>query len=72
MNPGYIPHEVNNRIKEIYQMRAQINLEAEAAAQDTAPTDSHLTSTRLIDRIARLLNNLMPVPGRISRGDATL
>jgi hypothetical protein len=67
MNPGFIPHEVNNRINELYQTRAQINLEAQAAATDETPNPAH---KGLLHTLGNLLNHLMPLPGRVSSSDA--
>jgi hypothetical protein len=70
MNPGFIPHEVNSRINALYQSRAQINLEAEAAqaaATDETPNPAH---KGLLHTLGNLLNHLMPLPGRVSSSDA--
>jgi hypothetical protein len=70
MNHGYIPHEANHRINELYQTRAQMNAEAQSVQETTTDTLTAPKRKGLLQLITNLLNNLMPVAGRISSSDA--
>jgi hypothetical protein len=70
MNHGYIPHEANRRINELYQTRAQMNAEAQSVQETTTDTLQAPKRKGLLQLITNLLNNLMPVAGRISSSDA--